>query len=147
MGCFRTATIAGNRVEQWGDGYPVLCVAARDLLADADYQFLSLGEHRFASLEGNPVHRRTFEFFGYEGKGNWVWLGEWRGLGSDDLDLAQVAGEYRLLTELYGASTWNTAWLAQTYGLAMRPLPAGWRSSTAETDRQAILDELNAYNL
>jgi len=147
LGCFRTATIAGNRVEQWGDGYPVVCVAARDLLADADYQFLSLGEHHFASLEGNPVHRRAFEFFGYEGTGNWVWLGEWRGLGSADLEPTQVAGEYRLLTELYGAPTWNAAWLAQTYGLSMRPLPAGWRSFTAETDRQAILDELNAYKL
>jgi len=51
------------------------------------------------------------------------------------------------LTELYGAPTWNAAWLAHTYGLSMRPLPAGWRSFTAETDMQAIQDELNAYKL
>ena len=146
LGCFRTATMVGNKVEQWGDGYPVICVAARDLLADADYQFLSLGERHFASLEGEPIHRRSFAFFGYEGAGRWVWLGEWRGLGSDDLDPTQAADEYELLTELYGTPIWNAGWLSGTYDLSMRPLPEDWQSYTAEADMQAILDELNVYD-
>lgn len=150
-GCFRTATIVGNRVEQWGDGYPVICVATQDYVSNASYTFSSLGEHNYATTEGKPIHHRYFAFFGYSGTtnaslgGEWTWLGRWRDL-SEDIYPAGVSDEYKLFSELFGAPLWNAEWLEQTYGLSMRPLPENWQSFTNDADVQAVLDAINSYS-
>lgn len=139
-GCFRTYTIVGNHVEDWGTGYPVICVLAEDM--EGIY---------FASLDGNaytpgePTYKRATALFGYTGNNNWIWIGTER----DTIyrypieDAEKMRNDRQWVADLYGATVWEAAWLEQTFGLIMRPLPENWQSLTSEADKQAVLNALS----
>jgi len=137
-GCFRTASVVGNQVENWGGDYAVICVVVED--AEGVNAVLALKGHLYTAP---IIPTRSFLLFGYTGKGTWFWLG-----AEADLDLAITdpnlnAKERSTVAAFYDSQPWDAKWLDERYHLSMRPLPENWRSATSEAAKQAILDGLN----
>jgi len=139
-GCFRTYTIVGNRREDWGTGYPVICVVAQDI---EGMGLSSLNEYFY--MTGNMIFSRTFTLFGYAGNGKWIWLGD-KDAAYPIEDADRMRKERQDVAGRYGAVVWDAAWIEQTFRLSMRPLPENWQYFNHEADKQAILDILNTYS-
>ncbi|MBC8334582.1 MAG: hypothetical protein ISR59_03885 [Anaerolineales bacterium] len=146
-GCFRTFTFAGNEQQNWGDGYEVICVVSKD--TEASYGLMQLGEHLFIGGDGQITASRTFLLFGYKGK-RWTWLG-WREDGGrvdyEEIGLtAELAtADREMKSSIFSLPLWDSAWLEESYGLAMKALPDSWKDATDTAIRDAILNEINAY--
>ena len=146
-GCFRTSTFAGNERQDWGDGYEVICVVSKD--TEAAYGLMQLGEHLFTDGDGQVSASRTFLIFGYKEK-MWTWLG-WREDGGrlsyEEIGLtAELASADRQMkSSIFGLPLWDSAWLEENYGMAMKPLPDDWQEARDTAERDAILHEINAY--
>ena len=146
-GCFRTSTFAGNERQDWGDGYDVICVVSKD--TEAAYGLMQLSEHLFTGGDGQITASRTFLLFGYNDK-RWTWLG-WREDGGrvsyEEIGLtAELATADRgMKNSIFGLPLWDSAWLEESYGLAMKTLPDDWQVATDTAARDAILNEINTH--
>jgi hypothetical protein len=146
-GCFRTSTFAGNEQQDWGDGYDVICVVSKD--TEAAYGVMQLGEDLFTGGDGQVAASRTFLLFGYKEK-SWTWLG-WRKDGGrvsyEEIGLTteQARADREMKSSIFGLSHWDSAWLEESYGMAMKPFPINWQDATDTTTRDAILNEINAF--
>ena len=146
-GCFRTSTFTGNERQDWGDGYEVICVVSKD--TEASYGLMQLGEHLFTGGDGQITASRTFLLFGYKDK-NWTWLG-WREDGGrvsyEEIGLtAELAtADREMKSSIFSLPLWDSAWLEESYGLAMKALPDGWQEAREPVARDALLHEINAY--
>lgn len=140
-GCYRTATVTGNQVDDWDTGYPIICVVAVDM--QAAWGVFQLGDHLFASPGENGVTQRGFLLFGYlASQEEWELIGQqdaWAVIEAPE-SLAESRENY---AQKYGTTVWDIEWLAREYGLEMTTLPNGWSSHTDPADIQAILDEIN----
>lgn len=141
-GCFRTRSMTGgNLIEEWGNGYPVVCVLAVD---GWWFSHLRIGEFGWTNnLE--PSMMRSFYYYGYGGNGEWISVGRARDL-SVELDPATLADEYKLFSQFYQTPLWDADWLAATYGLTMRPLPENWKDYTDVAGRDEILKLVNQWS-
>ena len=146
-GCFRASTFAGNERQDWGDGYEVICVVSKD--TEAAYGLMQLGEIFFTGGDGQVSASRTFLLFGYKDK-SWTWLG-WRKDGGrvsyEEIGLTteQARADREMKSSIFGLSHWDSAWLEESYGMAMKPFPINWQDATDTTTRDAILNEINAF--
>jgi hypothetical protein len=138
-GCFRTSTVAGNRVETWGGDYPVICVVVED--AENTYIMYSLEGHFYTST-ATPM--RSFLLFGYINNGDWVWLGTQSDPKLEIVDPAANANDRLTIATLYDSQPWDSKWLEQVYQLKMLPLPEGWHGFDDEYEKQVILGQLSA---
>jgi len=127
-GCFRTTTMNGGEVVSWGDGYPVVC----------QYFLDSHTTYYVGDINGNVVtaggpaeHVRRTIWFGYNGNGNWVFLGVAKNW---DVDFSKIQNP--------GASTINPIVMAQEYGITSKPLPENWITFTGKDYVDAYLKEL-----
>lgn len=130
-GCFRTSSMRGGEVVSWGDGYAVVCQYSGDFWT----------RHYVGSVNGKVVtasgseNVRRFMWFGYDGHGNWVFLG----LAKDwQYDLSQFQDR--------GASIINPTVMTDKYGISVLPLPANWTSFTGQQFSDAFLQELRGSN-
>ncbi len=139
-GCFRTSTVVNLERQEWGDGYPVVCViSAEDAKA---YSIMMLGGHLFSDRMGGDDMLMKDWYIGYAGSGKWVWLGEAEDsfkVSSNDMDFFNDS-----MLAAYQAPYWDTQWLEGTYHLEMQPLPEGWRNANSEEELQAIGDLLKS---
>jgi hypothetical protein len=139
-GCFRSQNVTGNKVETWGGDYPVICMIVEDVTgSQAVY---ALNGHVFTS-PATPM--RSFLLFGYIGEGQWVWLGARQDPQTPIDNPEKFANERLTYAALFDAPNWDRDWWKGQYQLEMKPLPDSWQAMTAETDKQYILSELNAY--
>jgi hypothetical protein len=141
LGCFQTRTIAGNQSQDWGDGYPVLCVVAMD--AQKGYHVTTFGGHLYTSPLAQA--NRELALFGYAGNNRWVWLGTEIDVLVDQsgISLADLQKGYQIYSQSYQSPTWDAQWVKDHYGVAMKPLPNGWQSANSATELKAITDLLN----
>ena len=146
-GCFRTSTFTGNERQDWGEGYEVICVVSKD--TEVAYGLMQLGEHLFTGGDGQVKASRTFLLFGYKEK-SWTWLG-WRDdggrVGYEEIGLtAELAkADRQMKSVIFDLPLWNSSWLEDNYGLAMKPLPDNWQGARDTTRLDAILHGINAY--
>ncbi len=146
-GCFRTSTFAGNERQDWGDDYNVICVISKD--SETAYGLMQLGEHLFTGGDGQVSASRTFLLFGYKEK-SWTWLG-WREdggrVGYEEVGLSTelASADREMRNAIFGLPLWDSVWLEENYGLAMRALPDDWQEARDSVARDAILREINAY--
>src|SRR5271157_635581 len=142
LGCFRTASVVGNALKDWGDGYPIICVLAED--TQAGYHVESLGGHLYTDeVKANRVD----SLFGSTSEGRWVWLGNEAGVYIDQSGIGQAALQkgYQIYSGAYQAPTWNSQWLKDTFGIQPKPLPHGWQEAKDASELQAILGLLNSH--
>ena len=136
-GCFRTSTVVGNRLNTWGGDYPVVCLVAEDAVNTRIVY--SLFDHVYTT---SAVPMRSFLLFGYQGEGEWVWLGTQTEPRQPITDLEANARDRLTIASLYDSQPWDADWLRDTYGLIMQPPPQGWQDMTSEYEKQTILDGL-----
>ncbi len=139
-GCFRAGTVAGNQTKLWNQDYPVICTLSEDSFGTQIV--FSLNGH-IATSESKPT--RSFVLFGYAGDGQWVWLGTQKEPKVGLENLSNFADEAAGSAGTHGGPVWNAAWLEETFGLETKTLPESWKTASDETERQAILDALNAF--
>ena len=137
-GCFRTSTIVGNKVEIWGEEYPVICMVIED--AEGTQVVYSLNDHIFTS-SAKPT--RSYLLFGYARNGLWLWLGTRENPKLPIDNPAQFAKDRLTIATLYDSQPWDMQWLKTTYGLSIQPLPENWQGQTDKAEQQAILAALN----
>lgn len=148
-GCYQTAALEGDRLENGEVGYRVICVVAMD---QGERAVLQLGSQRYAS-ESLPTRR--FALFGYAGDGLWIFLGYQREPFVElrapnalqpavlplTMDLDEIEADREFTSGLHGITPWDAAWLEAAFGLAMRPLPEGWQRQGELSAYQAIQDD------
>lgn len=139
-GCFRASTVAGNKAELWNKDYPVICTLSED---SSGAQIVFNLDGRTATSEAKPT--RSFVLFGYAGDGKWFWLGTQKEPKVGLETLPNYANEAAESARVNGEAVWNAAWLEETFGLGMKTLPENWQTASDETERQTILDALNAF--
>lgn len=142
-GCYRIYAVTGNQIDLWGEVYPVICIVSQD--DEAVWKVSVLGGHRFTS--GNPETQqlRSFALFGYQGEGNWVWIGMQKEPVIELEDIPDVQADRQLMSQLHGVTPWDAEWLETTYGIAMHPLFDNWQAFTDPSEIQAMLEAMNAY--
>ncbi len=139
-GCFRTSRVIGNQSQPWNEDYPVLCVLSED--STASFVTVALDGHVYTS-EAEPM--RTFALFGYRGAGEWLWLGTHQEPKVPLAKLKDFQVEAQAVSDLYGAELWDVAWLGDSFGLELQPLPENWQNAQSDADLKIILNELNRY--
>jgi hypothetical protein len=142
-GCFRTYNLVGTEKQVWNEQYPVICTVAED--AEIAGSIASLGDHLFAGIGKEAVPYRSFLLFGYQGNGEWVWLGIQKEPTFTFKSFDEAQQDREQISKQYGAPIWDAEWLQTTYGLAMKPFPENWRAGIDDkTAMQAILDAIRA---
>ena len=141
QGCFRGIDTVGNKVQIWNGSYSVICYIVEDNAAT--HTIMSLGGHVF-SASSSPT--RSYLYFGYDTETKqWDWLGIDEVL-SYSTDVATMSSDHKNNSGQYGGSVWSAQWLSQTYGLAMKALPDGWKTDNEQAEFQAILNSINSSN-
>jgi hypothetical protein len=139
-GCYRTHTISGNQVDGWGSGYPVICTIAVDY--EASRGGYRLGPYiYFNSQKGGQV-KRGFLLFGYISNHKWQLIGQHRDLWAT-IEPAEAVNDRDFYAAQHKSMVWDGAWLADTFGIDVSPLPENWRSYTDPNVIQLIADMLN----
>jgi hypothetical protein len=143
LGCFRTDSVVGIGIKDWGDGYPVICVVAED--TQTGYHVNFLDGHLYAG--GTNKANRELSLFGYVSDGKWVWLGNEADVDVDQSGISQDALQkgYQAYSEAFQAPTWNAQWLQDTFGISPKPIPDGWLEANNTSEMQAILNLLNSH--
>lgn len=137
-GCFKTASIKGNRVEVWGGDYSVICLVVED--AENTHILYSLDGHSYTS---SAIPMRSFLLFGYLANGQWVWLGTQTEPKLEIVNAEENANDRLTVATLYDSQLWDAKWLTTTYHLDMQPLPENWRTLNDENEKQYILSVLS----
>jgi hypothetical protein len=60
-------------------------------------------------------------------------------------DLAQFEQDNRRMAEFFGAPYWDSAWLAETFGIQMQALPIDWQTRSNEGEKVEILNAINQH--
>ena len=136
-GCYRTSSIIGNHVEQWGNDYSVICIVVED--AENTHIVYSSNDH-FYTATATPM--RSFLFFGYGAEQSWEWIGTQETPKIEITDPASTANEREVVALMYDSQPWDAKWLIDHYRLMMKTLPENWQSMTDEKEKQAILNGL-----
>ena len=143
QGCFRgidtRIDTVGSEVQTWNGSYLVICYIVEDNVAT--HTIMSLGGHVF-SASSSPT--RSYLYFGYDNETKqWDWLGIDENLHFS-IDVAAMSSDQKIYSGQYGGSVWSAQWLSQTYNLAMKALPASWRTANDQAELQAILNSINS---
>ena len=143
QGCFRgidtRIDMDGSKAQVWNGSYPVICYIVEDNAAA--HTIMSLDGHVF-SASSSPT--RSYLYFGYDGETKqWDWLGIDENLDSST-DVSSMVSDHTNYSGQYGGSVWSAQWLFQTYGLAMKAMPASWQTSNDRAELQAILNSINS---
>lgn len=128
-GCFRTSSVSGGEVTNWGNGYSVVC----QFFADYQTQYVVSNINGSIVTSDSVRSTRRTTWFGYSGFGSWTWLGiakEW------DVDLSQISSRDN-------KATLDASVMAEKYGITALPLPQSWRTFTGQEFANAFLAELN----
>ena len=142
-GCYRTYTIIGDRAESWGEAYPVVCAVSQD--DDVEWNVSALGEHRYTTRDPETHPLRSFALFGYQGEGNWAWIGIQNEPVVALEDIPEYQTDRQLMAQLHGVTLWDAEWLATTYGIVMYPLFDNWQAFTNPAEIQTMLEIMNTY--
>ncbi|NCP16042.1 hypothetical protein GW866_03230 [bacterium] len=134
-GCYRTSTIVGLKVEEWGD-YPVMCSISDD--TEREWLIGEWGAKGFAAYSDSGGFRH-FQQFGYAGNGAWVYIGQQKDPSIPLAGLSDISKERASMAEAHGVAVWDAEWVEQTYGIPMHELPQDWQSLGTE-NLQSILD-------
>ena len=137
-GCYRTRSIVGNQVEEWGD-YPVMCVLSGD--TEGEWFVGEWGSKRFAA-HSDYGGWRGFDQFGYAGNGAWVYLGH-KKTTYPLAGLSDISEDRTFLAVAHGVAVWDEDWVEQTYGITMRELPLDWQSLGID-DQKSMMDSFVA---
>ena len=127
-GCFRTSSMIGGDVTNWGKGYSVVC----QYFGDFQTRYLVHNVNGKVLTVGGTENVRRFMWFGYDGNGNWVFLGiakDW------DVDLSQIPNR--------DTSTINSTVMAEKYGVVSFPLPENWTTFMGQEFVDIFLKELD----
>lgn len=127
-GCFRTSSVSGGEVVNWGNGYSVICQFFVDY--QTEYVVSSINGN-VATLQSAFSVRRPM-WFGYAGAGNWAWLGSAKGW---DVDLSQITSR--------GVATIDESIMADKYGVTAIPMPHNWETFTGQEYIKAVVMVLN----
>ena len=146
-GCYRTQTVTGDQVEDWGMEFPVVCVLAIDW--GDSWGMHELGEHRYGQEFG---WRRDFVQFGYDAANHqWLYMG-WHpesrietGHPAYESTNENAAQDRQFIARSHGVVPWDAAWLEKTFGYTMYPLPDEWRTYTDQAEIAAIISAFEAY--
>jgi hypothetical protein len=117
-----------------------------------NWAVLELGSHRYTT-ESLPTRR--FFMYGYIGDGQWVSIGYQKdpfveirlpesgvpAVLSLTMGLNEIVQDRKFIVRLHGLVPWDAAWLEETFGLTMRPLPVNWPNLNDLSEYQAIQDE------
>lgn len=125
-GCFRTSSMNGAEVTNWGEGFPVVCQYFTD--EQTQYIVSSINNKAF-TLSGPRSVRRTM-WFGYAGSGNWAFLGI-----AKDWDAALSKVQHRSTPVI------NPEIMAKQYGVSSLPLPENWAAFTSPEFADAFVKE------
>lgn len=140
-GCFRTYTVSGEVRHDWGDGYPIVCALFQDALSD--YLVILYGDHLYTGSTGGAYRRITY--FGYNGSGEWIWLGSQQ---EDRVVLTitehELLESYATYSELFQTPIWNSSWMSKVLSMNPRPIPDDWQSATDGDELSAIMDLLRS---
>lgn len=139
-GCYRTRTISGFQVEDWGTGYPIICTVAVD--HEAVWAGYRLGQHIYFNKAESEGVTRGFLLLGYLGDDFWELIGQHKDLWAT-LEVVEASQDREFYASQYGSTVWNAAWLEDTYGITLNALPAGWQSYDDPIEIQAIAEKLN----
>jgi hypothetical protein len=139
-GCFRTSSVAGNRIATWNADYAVICVVVED--ANNIFTVYSLDGHLY-SAHSAPM--RSYLLFGYSEELGWLWLGtqESPKIAIDDWQERQ--SERETVALLFDAEDWDADWLLATRNLSYQELPEDWLAARDDAEGAAILALLDAY--
>ena len=147
-GCYRTQTVNGDLVEDWGMAFPVVCVLSFD--QGPGWLVHELDGHHFAQEIG---WERLFVQFGYyPAQNQWVYMGY-----HPDSSILQGHEAYEALKEkaqeervfIAGAHNlvpWDATWLESAYGFTMVSLPDEWQSYTDEAGIGFFVEAFDAYH-
>lgn len=127
-GCFRTSSVSGGEVVNWGNGYPIVCQFFADY--QTEYVVSSINGHVATLLSGFSVRRPMW--FGYSGAGNWAWLGSAKGW---DVDLSQIPSR--------GTVVIDESIMVDKYGITAIPMPQDWKTFTDQEHINAVVMALN----
>lgn len=137
-GCFRTQTVTGNQVDNWGNGYSVICEVGQDYI-NAYSLMAKTGDYYTTGQAGSV---KVFSLFGYDGT-QWWWLGE-KKKEYETTNPQTVNRDIQFYSTPYGAPIWNSQWLFTTYGVQLKALPTNWLSYTDAANRDNLLNKLNS---
>ena len=133
-GCYRTQ-------EDWGTGYPVLCVVTRD--SPPRWSVHKYGQHHQVSIDlTDQLWVREWILFGYAGNGLWVLVGDWKDLIYDIEDPDRTQVDRETYARRFDTGPWDAYWLEAEYGLTMRPLPSGWQTHSDPSVFQAMVQTM-----
>ncbi len=138
-GCFRPQTVVGNQVEDWGNGYEVICMMALD--RSNGWIIHQLGNQVFTSAI--PALRQ-FYLFGYR-QTDWQLIGAYKDLYTLIEDPDTFAADRETHATLTRSNVWDITWLENQYGLAMKPLPENWQSANDPTVLENIVTQLQEH--
>jgi len=139
-GCTRTYEIVGNKADYWNDDYEVIC-SLSEQAANTHIVFALNG-----SVYSTPVEpTQSFVLFGYAGDGQWVWLGTRQEPKVRMDDPKQFEQDNRRMAEFFGLPYWDSAWLAETFGIQMQALPIDWQTRINEDEKVEILNAINQH--
>ncbi len=118
------------------------CVLALDREPGSAINYL--GAHAFASHAAHLPATRSFTLLEYRGNGAWNLLGQFSDAVIEIPEPDRLSEDRDQVSDRFGTDSWDADWLDDTFGLSMKPLPAGWRLlGMDEQAVQAISDELN----
>jgi hypothetical protein len=147
-GCYRTQTVSGDRIEDWGMGFPVVCVLSFD--QGPGWLVHELDDHRFVQDLG---WERIFVQFGYyDVRNQWVYMGYhpdssiMQGHDAYETVKERAQKDQEFIAEAHGLVPWDAAWLEAAYGFTMYPLPDEWQSYTNEAEIDFFVEAFDTYH-
>ena len=147
-GCYRTQTVSGDRIEDWGMGFPVVCVLSFD--QGPGWLVHELDDHRFVQDLG---WERIFVQFGYyDVRNQWVYMGYhpdssiMQGHDAYETVKERAQEERAFIADAHGLVPWDAAWLEAAYGFTMVPLPEEWQSYTNEIEIDFFVETFDTYH-
>ncbi len=146
-GCYRTQTVSGDQIDDWGMEFPVVCVLSFD---EGEGMLVhELGEHQFVQ---SRAWGRIFVQFGYSDVMNqWVYMGYhpdssiMQGHDVYETVKERAQKDQEFIAEAHGLVPWDAAWLEAAYGFTMYPLPDEWQSYTNEAEIDFFVETFDTY--
>ena len=134
----------------WGTDYPVVCNVVFDDFEDGYYA--QTGPYRTGSWFDDATKaerlKRFHVLFGYNAKDAlWIYLGDELISPKQMATIDNPRGDLIYFASAHGLPVWDGAWVEQTWGATMKPLPPDWNKLISAQDEKAFeehFDELYA---
>ena len=146
-GCYRTQTVDGDHVEDWGMAFPIVCVFSLD--QGPGWLVHELDDYHFSQELG---WERLFVQFGYHpARNQWVYMGYHpessilQGHAAYEALKAKAQDERAFIAAAHGLVPWDAAWLESAFGFTMLPLPDEWPSYTDEAQIGNFIEAFDTY--